>query len=137
MKSLMKSKEMTIKVGVQGREASEPKANGGGTVVEIATIHEFGLGNNPRRSFIADGYDESIDEAKRRLKKAGIRIADGANPIVEAERFGLWAAGEYQERMARGIPPALKPATIARKGSDKPLIDTGQLRSSITHKVET
>lgn len=32
--------------------------------------------------------------------------------------------------------PPLKPETIKRKGSSKPLIDTGRLRNSITHKVE-
>lgn len=32
--------------------------------------------------------------------------------------------------------PADKPATVKRKGSDRPLIDTAQLRRSITHVVE-
>jgi phage gpG-like protein len=32
--------------------------------------------------------------------------------------------------------PKLHPFTIQRKKSDKPLIDTGKLRNSITHKVE-
>ena len=35
-----------------------------------------------------------------------------------------------------GIAPPLKPATIARKGSSTPLINTGQLRSAITWRVE-
>ncbi|WP_290597045.1 MULTISPECIES: HK97-gp10 family putative phage morphogenesis protein [unclassified Archaeoglobus] len=32
--------------------------------------------------------------------------------------------------------PPLSPETIKRKGSSKPLLDTGHLRDSITHKVE-
>ena len=32
--------------------------------------------------------------------------------------------------------PPLAPATIARKGSDKPLVDTGLMRNSITSRVD-
>ena len=35
-----------------------------------------------------------------------------------------------------GIPPELKPATVARKGSTKQLIDTGVLKSSLTTKTQ-
>ena len=41
-----------------------------------------------------------------------------------------------EAKIASNIPPALAPETIERKGSSVALIDTGQLRSSITWQVE-
>jgi hypothetical protein len=34
-----------------------------------------------------------------------------------------------------GIEPGLNERTIERKGSSKPLIDTGRLKGSITHEI--
>jgi hypothetical protein len=133
---------MTVKVGVIGAKAAEPKKGGasakltGNTVAEIATIHEFGIGV-PRRSFIADYVDEDQPDLEKRLSLSARNIVKGkAMKEQEAERFGLYVVGQMQERIARGIAPPLHPETIRRKGSATPLIDTGQLRSSITHKVE-
>jgi hypothetical protein len=47
--------------------------------------------------------------------------------------------GQAQANISAGGSPAFapnKPATIARKRSSKPLINKGQLRSSIAHRVE-
>ena len=51
---------------------------------------------------------------------------------------GAFLEGKVKEIIQRGRPdwPPLKPSTIRCKGSDKPLIDTGKLLNSITHKVE-
>lgn len=51
---------------------------------------------------------------------------------------GAFLEGRVKETIQRGRPdwPPLKPSTVKRKGSDKPLIDTGKLLNSITHKVE-
>jgi hypothetical protein len=40
-----------------------------------------------------------------------------------------------QMRISQGIPPALAQATVDRKKSSVPLVDTGQLRSAITWQV--
>ncbi len=39
-------------------------------------------------------------------------------------------------KIQRGIDPALKDATIAKKGSSTPLIETGQLINSIDFEVK-
>jgi len=51
---------------------------------------------------------------------------------------GSFLEGKIKEKITHGDPswPSLKPETVKRKGSSKPLIDTGKLRNSITHKVE-
>lgn len=40
------------------------------------------------------------------------------------------------QKIQAGIPPPLQPETIRRKRSSKPLIDTGQMLASITHRIE-
>ena len=53
-------------------------------------------------------------------------------------KAGAFLEGAIKQKITQGDPswPPLKPETIKRKGSSKPLIDTGKLRASITHKVE-
>ena len=65
------------------------------------------------------------------------------NAIQAKASAGLYAAGGYLEgKMAEKISlgqlsPALQPATIARKGSSKPLFDKGHLLQQIDIKQET
>lgn len=125
-----------VTVGVHSGEGGAP-ASGGGTVADVATIHEFGLGNVPERSFVRAWADDKRSDNERLLAKLAESIVRGQNTVDEAlEKAGLVMAASMQQRIRGGIPPSLSPATIARKGSSTPLIDTGQLVSSITHKVE-
>jgi hypothetical protein len=107
------------------------------TIAEVGAFHEFGLGV-PQRSFIRAWADENDGVNKKRLRKIADAVVSGhiSSPRQGLERFGLLAVGEIQRRMADGIEPALDERTVKQKGSSVPLIDTGQLRSSITHRVE-
>lgn len=135
----------TVDVGVQGSEAGAAHEQGHGssttvqTVVEVATIHEFGDPENgiPRRSFIRDYVDLFRRDLEDRLRRLGQEVIKGQPMKPLLEQFGLVAVGEIQTRIANKIPPPNSKAWADIKGSDTPLIDTGQLRSSITHKVET
>lgn len=127
-----------VTVGVHSGDAGAPAGGGSMSVGDVATIHEFGLGNNPERSFVRAFADEIKGEAndvEARLVGEAI-VRRGGNVEDALEKFGLWLVGKMQERIRGGIAPELDPATVARKGSSTPLIDTGQLVSSITHKVE-
>ncbi|RLI74767.1 hypothetical protein DRO97_05075 [Archaeoglobales archaeon] len=54
------------------------------------------------------------------------------------KKAGAFLEGAIKETITKGRPEwsPLKPETIKRKGSSKPLIDTGKLRASITHRIE-
>lgn len=121
------------------QKGSASGALAGLTVLEVGTFHEFGLGV-PRRSFIRDWYAENTEASAKRLKVCSELVVSGKKSAVgAAELIGLWAQGSIQARIAAGPAdwPALAASTIKRKGSSKALIDTGQLRSSITYAVET
>jgi hypothetical protein len=106
------------------------------TVGDLATIHEYGLGV-PERSFVRAWADSNQQANEAALKAAAERVVRGSAPSAQValDQVGLVFVGSIQARMAGGIPPGNSPATIARKGSSTPLIDTGQLRASIRHKV--
>ena len=121
-----------------GHEVYEPEQGkaSGITMSELGEIHEFGLGV-PQRSFIGDWFDETQDQKVKQIKGVALAFLKGkiSHLSVGFEQLGNLYVGQVQKRMADGIDPPLSEITIAKKGSSVPLIDTGQLRSSITYKV--
>lgn len=134
-----------VKVGIQGPKAAEGKKPGHGEehaeegldLVTVASWMEFGAGDTPERSFIRGWVDENKTEIKNKLRYLAALVVQGKTTTEQAlDVFGVWAVGQIQARIARGITPALAPETAQRKGSSVPLIDSGQLRSAITHIAE-
>ena len=108
------------------------------TVREVGAINELGIGV-PRRSFIADWVDEDASAINWQLANMGRGLLRKNNPVpleTLAEQYGLWAVGRIQQRISDGIEPENAQSTIDAKGSSTPLSNTGQLRSSITSRVE-
>lgn len=136
---IAKMKKGQVDVGIfadQG-SAQKNKASAGLTVLDVASFHEFGLGV-PERSFLRGYVDENKQRVRGMIKALAAQVDQGKlTQEMALERLGMTIVGEIQKRISQGIPPPNAPATIARKGSSTPLIDTGQLRSSITHKVRT
>lgn len=131
------SKERGITVGIHAAEGSAPVPGGKGTtLVEVGTWNEFGTDSIPSRSFIREWFDEYLPlntDAKRKLMR---QVVEGRRDVPWVLRtLGVLFVGQIQQRIAQGIDPANAESTIARKGSDTPLINTGQLRSGITYEV--
>ena len=132
---LLETKQAAIFVGIT--EASGAKAHDVTTVLDIALIHEYGLGV-PRRAFIGDWFLSYKKEANRLIKKLLIlTVKEGGPHIVDAvEILGARAAAACQKYISDGVHfLPLSPVTIAKKGSSVPLVDTGQLKSSITYRI--
>ena len=119
-----------LTVGIQGEVA--PGDVGLPEMVEIATTHEFGLGV-PMRPFLRTSLRKKGKRWARGLREVARRWTRGEYSQSERamRRVAVVAVGDVQAtiRDENWVPNS--PATIARKGSDKPLIDTGQLRQSI------
>lgn len=136
-----------VKVGVQGPQAAANHQHSRLTVAQIATVHEFGKTIHqpkmnrtiviPERSFLRatiDQYQEAI--ARRQVLLTQGYLLGKFDLRSSLELLGQYVVGLVKQRIADGINPENRPSTIARKGSSKPLIDTGQLRNSVTYKVE-
>lgn len=107
------------------------------TLVEVACANEFGTDRVPARSFIRDWYDEALPTIREKLRNLMIEVVRGNRTRDQAlELLAQWCVGSIQARIAAGIAPANADSTIARKGSSTPLIDTGQLRSAISYRID-
>lgn len=127
-----------VLVGIQGKNAQIDRD--GLTNVVLGMIHEFGTidGDIPERSFIRATIDANIDKYFKVTAKLSAKVVVGEMTEKRAlEILGLLVVSDIQGFIEAGIAPALKPATIARKGSSVPLIDTSVLKNSITSEVET
>ena len=126
-----------VEVGVLGAEAGRGASGGDGpvTVADVARWAELGLGQ-PRRSWLLDWIEINRPALEARVSEEIQAIVSGGRTKTQAlGRLGLWIQGQIQQRISDGIDPPNAESTVARKESSTPLIDTGQLRSSIAHRV--
>ena len=62
-------------------------------------------------------------------------LANGTDPKLVYEKIGIVAANDVKDYFITGNFKALSEKTIKAKGSSKPLIDTSELRNSISYEV--
>ena len=144
IRTIARNTTSKIEVGYFGSEMHKPKVTGGSagvaqssiSISDLAKIHELGLGV-PKRAFIEPALKKN---SAKYLKYIGGQLT----PIIRRKKtlnqawqtLGLIAVADIQEYMVTAQFTPLAPSTIARKGSSKPLIDTGQMRQSITYRVK-
>lgn len=131
------------RVGILGGDASAPHdSESGMTNSAIGLVHEFGSqdGNIPPRSFLRMPLETQqnklieIFEDHPEVKKA---IAEGNT------KYALKIIGFYGEQIVKdafrssgfGQWKPNAPATVRKKGSSRPLIDTGKLIASVSSDV--
>lgn len=126
-----------IRIGIISGSPDEDQLS----MAELGAIHEFGAprANIPERSFLRATADAkrlewmALLERSLRLAVAGRLTVDQAMGIV-----GQQAVADVVARIREGagIPPPLQQATIDRKGSSRPLVDTGRLVQAISYEVK-
>lgn len=141
LKDVRKLTGMRVHVGVMASKGGDAPHDeeGGLSLIELAAIHEFGspAAKIPERSFIRRTFDQKRELAAATCEKAARALIGGIDPVRCLNIIGLWGATEVKKTVTEGehIPPPLKPATIAKKGSDRPLVDTGRLIASVSWEV--
>lgn len=125
----------SVKVGVPG-SLNNPD---GTSLAMIAAVHEFGnpAKGIPERSFLRGSILTNRKKYIAASKKLSFRVLSGDTTATQVYGLlGQAASDDVKQFIREGdfVPNAA--ATVRRKGSSKPLIDTGQLRQSITYVVE-
>lgn len=138
MRDLISIGKVRLTVGVHGEQGGEAaKGAPGMTVGDLAAIHEFGLGV-PQRSFIGGWADRNKAKNEKTLATLFKPVAAGKRTAEQAMQLaGARFKGDIQKGFASPPLAELAESTKKAKGSDVPLVDTGQLRSSIDYKVTT
>lgn len=136
LKHKLEQGDSGVKVGILGGHGAQD-SNGKITYAQVAAIQEFGLGV-PERSFIRRTLHEKHHQLIRvQAALAKELVTTHISKKTALEKLGLWASAEIKKTITEGegIPPPNAPATIARKGSSRTLVDTGGLVNRITHEV--
>ena len=89
----------------------------------------------PERSFIRATFDEKSDEIGERAEAAVTAIINGADVSKALARTGQYIEGEIKRKIGSGPFTPNSPATIRKKKSSKPLIDTGHMRQSVRYEI--
>lgn len=126
----------TIRVGVLGNDAKSKTPGDDATLAEIATFNEFGTSTIPARSFMRSTFDENGYYAPFTTKVLKSVVAGRTSAANALQIVGLKIQSDVQKKIVALKSPPNAPATIAKKGSSNPLIDTGRLRQSITYEVD-
>lgn len=141
MRGYQNDQASKVEVGVFAKNASRSPSKEGLNNAEVGAKQEFGSASEgiPRRSFLIDplvlGLGESVKRNNPELLTA--LLDEGVKPFLSD--LGELAQGVIQEGFDTagfgGWAPNA-PMTVFLKGSDKPLIDTKQLRESIDSRVK-
>ena len=136
-KRLEKAMEELDKLAVfVGFQAGESAGEGGVDVAEYALYNELGTSRGiPSRPFIRDSVDKHSDEINKFLERAVAKILDGASVETVLSMIGAEQVKRIQSEILDGNFAPNAEATIRRKGSDHPLIDTGRMMQSVHYKT--
>lgn len=121
-------KPLNILVVDGGREPNQY-----GNTVMFYLVKEV---NIPERSFLRSTFDEKLNEWMEYVNMLIGKLIKGNETADSiAEKVGARIQRDIQRKIRETSEPENAAATIARKGANNPLIDTGRLRQSVTYKV--
>lgn len=106
---------------------------------ELGMVHEYGspTRNIPARPFIAPPIKDNVEKYKRMMRDQALKLIFRRTTLHNAlSLVGEAGKADIQKYMLSANFAPLSAATIERKGSSKPLIDTGQMRNAITYEVK-
>ena len=112
--------------GVEGEGAEA-----GLTKVAIAVWNEYGTSSYgfkhiPSRPFMQQAFNKRIEEIKEVSASLHLQYLNGEISEKQAlARLGEWYAGEIKEEILSGDFTPNAASTVAKKGSSRPLVDTG------------
>jgi len=127
-------KNPKVKIGIL--EGNADRVDGKDNV-DLMTKHEYGVGV-PQRSVIRAGTDSNIDNIfNNTIVDQYDKIIIGHSNVIEmVNKTGAVVKTKFRERFSTKYLEPNAPFTIAKKGSDVPLVETGELKDTINYKVE-
>ncbi len=120
-----------ITVGIH--EDTGQHGQDGITNAQLGAVLHFGNSQIPSRPWLDVGVETGNEDYIKMVASA----LESGEPLDQVlQRIGLVAIGKAQEYMTDLRQPPNAPSTVAKKGSNNPLIDTGALRASVTSKMQ-
>lgn len=135
-KQINELKDGQVFIGFPEGETTHTGPNGeSADMALIAAYNEFGTSTTPARPFLKQAVDNNQDKIKAMCEQTVKDISEGKPTEQCLKQLGAFGVGLVQETITNGPFTPNDPKTIKRKGSDKPLIDTGQMRQSVHYII--
>lgn len=138
-KRIKEIRNTSLKIGVPKEESATDREGNTVFLADIAFLNNYGSKsqNIPARPFGTTTVPRYKDKINKTVKLWLGDAVEGRMEVIEAfDRIGFTAAGYMKKNLTQGEWQGNAEYTIQKKGSDQPLIDTGQLRQSITWITE-
>lgn len=117
-----------VKVGIRRGKGSHD----GTDMLDIAVYNHFGTATIPARPFVSDCAEKNAGQIQEAQKRLVYRVYQGGLSADGAlAELGAWYVNVQKGHILHGGWTPNAPATIKRKGSNKPLVDTGQLVNTV------
>ena len=117
-----------VKVGIRRGKGSHD----GTDMLDIAVYNHFGTATIPARPFVSDCAEKNAGQIQDAQKRLVYRVYQGSLSADGAlAQLGAWYVNVQKGHILHGGWTPNAPATIKRKGSNKPLVDTGQLVNTV------
>ena len=89
----------------------------------------------PKRPFMRRTFEKNLKRIKKRIDIEYNKVLEGKQTAKQAlSRIGEWYVGLIKLTIRRGGFVPNSPLTVSEKGSTKPLVDTGEMITSTTHR---
>ena len=147
LERILKTQGATVKVGILGDSGSR-EGDGGSDQEEdddaidnagIGLIHEFGTENIPERSWLRmpliEKFESKLDDAGAFNKKTIEKVIREKSSVTMFKKIGIIAEECIQEAFDTGGFGKWKPSNFSLKKNEQTLVETQQLRDSVTSEV--
>ena len=137
MKRAEQLNQLQLVAGIPNDETSR-EDSGEITNAELGIIHEWGAPEKgiPERSFMRSTMSEERENLGQLSKtQIALCLEGNTSPHDVFATIGVYLQGKIVDKITDGEFEPNNENTVKRKGSSKPLIDTGQLRGAITYEV--
>ncbi len=129
---LKKIERLEVQVGYWRGEKTE---DDGTDLVDIAAYNELGTPTIPARPFMKQSFENHESDLQNACDEVNAAISRGSTAVQALENLGTFGKALVQQEIVDGEFEPNAAATISKKGSERPLIDTGHMRQSVDFKV--
>lgn len=130
---LKKLSKLEVRIGFQHGKSKE---DNGTDICDIATWNELGTTNMPARPFLRQSVDNNKSKINAFIREKKKSIVNGSEPEQILKEIGIFQKDLIQEEITNGDFAPNATSTVKRKGSSKPLIDTGRMRQSVNYEIK-
>lgn len=122
-----------VRIGFQRGGATEED---GTDICDVAAWNELGTEKSPSRPFLRKSVDENEGRINSFLQSKKGDLVRGASAEQVLKEIGIFQKDLIQEKITEGDFAPNAESTKRRKGSSKPLIDTGRMRQSVNYVIQ-